>query len=271
MQLAIDADRSYLVAVVASILIHASVFAVIGIKWDEEQERRIIVPVNTVQAALMQLEERAPESIPRPAPVRPPEVDREALERAEEQRRAEELAEQQRLAALEEAERLAEQQRLEELRRLEEERLAAQRELEEQKRAEEEQKRLSELERLERLALEALQNRAEPVEAGAEQQAPDAIMSYANGMVALISQNWSAPASARNGMTVLLRVNLVPTGSLVSVEIIESSGDVVFDRAAVNAVRKTAPFEFLQELPISEFERNFRRFDFIFSPQNLRL
>jgi len=81
---------------------------------------------------------------------------------------------------------------------------------------------------------------------------------------------WSRPASARNGMEALLAIQLVPTGEIVSVTVIRSSGSTAFDRSAINAVEKAASFPELRNLPAREFEKTFRRFQLLFRPEDLR-
>ena len=81
---------------------------------------------------------------------------------------------------------------------------------------------------------------------------------------------WSRPASARNGMEALLAIQLVPTGEIVSVTVIRSSGSTAFDRSAINAVEKAASFPELRNLPSREFEKTFRRFQLLFRPEDLR-
>jgi TonB family protein len=93
-------------------------------------------------------------------------------------------------------------------------------------------------------------------------------------LVALIQQTvigyWSRPPSARNGMECELVVQLIPTGEVVSVTVIRSSGNAAFDNSAVNAVKKAAAFPELQKLSSAEFESNFRRLNLIFKPEDLR-
>jgi colicin import membrane protein len=91
---------------------------------------------------------------------------------------------------------------------------------------------------------------------------------------ALIQQTvinyWSRPPSARNGMEALLSIQLIPTGEVVSVTVVKSSGNTAFDRSAVNAVEKAGSFPELQNLPSREFEKSFRRFSLLFRPEDLR-
>ncbi|GAB3285557.1 cell envelope integrity protein TolA [Parahaliea aestuarii] len=81
---------------------------------------------------------------------------------------------------------------------------------------------------------------------------------------------WSRPPSARNGMEVLLQLQLIPTGEIVSVTVLKSSGDTAFDRSAINAVEKAGRFPELQKLPQRKFEETFRRFRLLFRPEDLR-
>jgi colicin import membrane protein len=81
---------------------------------------------------------------------------------------------------------------------------------------------------------------------------------------------WSRPPSARNGMEALLEIQLIPTGEVVNVRVLKSSGNAAFDRSAMNAVQKAGSFPELQQLPGREFEKNFRRFHLKFRPEDLR-
>ena len=85
----------------------------------------------------------------------------------------------------------------------------------------------------------------------------------------VVSSNWSQPPSTRNGMQVLINIKVVPTGEIVSSVIVKSSGDEIFDRSALQAVDKAGSFPELRDLPIAVFERNFRDFNLLFSPEGL--
>lgn len=84
-----------------------------------------------------------------------------------------------------------------------------------------------------------------------------------------IIQNWSRPPSARNGMELLLRVRLIPTGEVIDVKLEESSGNDAFDRSAIQAVRKA--HRFVVPSDALRFERDFRVFTVLFRPDDLRL
>ena len=59
-----------------------------------------------------------------------------------------------------------------------------------------------------------------------------ASQSHLDGIANLVAENWSRPPSARNGMEVELMIELVPTGDVVGVTIVRSSGSAAFDRSA---------------------------------------
>lgn len=115
--------------------------------------------------------------------------------------------------------------------------------------------------------------RAELADAAAAEQtatAEEMAASYAALIRQTVEGYWSRPPSARNGMEVLLAIQLIPTGEVVSVSIARSSGNTAFDRSAVNAVNKAGAFPELQKLPTREFEKTFRRFSLLFRPEDLR-
>ncbi|MDZ7687050.1 MAG: cell envelope integrity protein TolA [Gammaproteobacteria bacterium] len=94
-------------------------------------------------------------------------------------------------------------------------------------------------------------------------------MAYAAQIRHEIVQQWSRPPSARNNMQALLKVSLVPTGEVVDVTVLEGSGNEAFDRSAVLAVEKAERFVVPDDS--SQFERNFREFEVLFRPEDLRL
>ena len=98
----------------------------------------------------------------------------------------------------------------------------------------------------------------------------DIAASYAALIQQTVVSYWSRPPSARNGMEVLLALQLIPTGDVVSVTVVKSSGNTAFDRSALNAVKKAGQFPELKNLPSREFEKTFRRFRLLFRPEDLR-
>ena len=193
-------------------------------------------------------------------------------ERQEEQRRAQEQQaaerrqqEQDRQQA--EQKRVAQEQRQRELQQREQQQREAEQREAEQRRQQE-------------LAAEQERQRQEQAQAQARaQQEADArelaeteaelVMAYSAVIHDLVQQYWSRPPSARNGMVVVLRIRMVPTGDVLDVEIVQSSGDFAFDRAAESAVLKVNRFTELQGMDPRLFDRNFRTFLLTFRPQDL--
>ncbi|HET8731480.1 MAG TPA: cell envelope integrity protein TolA [Moraxellaceae bacterium] len=82
-----------------------------------------------------------------------------------------------------------------------------------------------------------------------------------------VASKWNRPLSARKGMTVQLRINILPGGEVGNVTIKDSSGDAAFDASAVEAVKRSSP------LPVPDdpavFSQNFRNFTLKFTPEDL--
>ena len=87
---------------------------------------------------------------------------------------------------------------------------------------------------------------------------------------ASVINRWTRPPSARNGMVSILSIQLVPTGEVVGVSVLQSSGNTAFDRSAIAAVERTGRFPEVAKLDNRTFEANFRRFQLIFKPEDLR-
>jgi len=86
----------------------------------------------------------------------------------------------------------------------------------------------------------------------------------------LVSQNWSRPPSARNGMTVVVQINMLPDGTITNATVARSSGDTAFDSSAVTAVRNVGKVVEMQGLSPSEFNP-YRSFKMTFTPEDLDL
>ena len=113
----------------------------------------------------------------------------------------------------------------------------------------------------------ALEDETSVLEEGAAAADIEVAQSYRFGIYQLVVANWSRPPSARNGMEATLQVDLVPTGDVVAVTLIQGSGSNAFDRSAEAAVRKARRFEVPVESAL--FERYFRRFTLLFKPEDL--
>lgn len=140
--------------------------------------------------------------------------------------------------------------------------------------AERQRKALAEEQRRERLAAlgeladdslqRSLDAEAEQILEGENLQE---VQSYQAGIYDLVRKNWSRPPSARNGMQARFVVELIPTGEVLSVALVDSSGSGSFDRSAEQAIRRARRFDVPQDNGL--FEANFRRFYFLFRPEDL--
>ena len=149
----------------------------------------------------------------------------------------------------------------------------AQREQEQQERIRVEQQReLAEAERLRQEEEVERQRQAEEVAVAAAEAARtefELVQSATALIQQALQQVWNRPPSARNGMRAILRIRMLPTGELLEASITQSSGDSAFDRSAENAVYSASPFSELQNLPINVFNTNFRTLSLIFEPEDL--
>ena len=149
----------------------------------------------------------------------------------------------------------------------------AQREQEQQEQIRVEQQReLAEAERLRQEEEVERQRQAEEVAVAAAEAARtefELVQSATALIQQALQQVWNRPPSARNGMRAILRIRMLPTGELLEASITQSSGDSAFDRSAENAVYSASPFAELQNLPINVFNTNFRTLSLIFEPEDL--
>ncbi len=232
--------RDYAFPVALALLLHCGVFALLLQNWQPAGEEPRLYEPRAIEARLIVMEKpvrKQPvpkaEPTPRPAPTAAPKPEPKPKPMPPKP-----------LPQVEEppkpdpqAERLAQQER-------------------------ERQERLRELsERSTQLALAEELADLRDAEADAE------TMSYAAAIRQAVVEAWSRPPSARLGMQARLRVDLVPSGDLLAVTVLESSGNAAFDRSAEVAVRKVGRFDVPKESRL--FERNFRRFTLLFKPEDL--
>ncbi|MYE85206.1 MAG: cell envelope integrity protein TolA [Gammaproteobacteria bacterium] len=228
-----DTVRAYSAPLVLALLVHLAAVTALHDGWlpGAQPEGRVIKP-NLVQSQLIVMQPKArPE--PKPAPPKPaaevPKVAEPEPQAKPEPRRDREAERRQREAA----EALERQQR-----------------------------------RLAELAQDSFtQALAEEASELAADQDLSAAQSFRFGIYQRVVANWSRPPSARNGMQARLLVELIPTGAVVGVTVVESSGNSAFDRSAEAAVRKARAFDVPPESDL--FERHFRRFSLLFKPEDL--
>ncbi len=87
-------------------------------------------------------------------------------------------------------------------------------------------------------------------------------------MTTRITQAWRRPVGFKGGLEVYLRMSLASNGELVDVRIVKTSGDVLFDRSAVTAVKRAAPFDEVKQFDEATFEEKFRSLTVKFRPED---
>ena len=244
---------SYVIGAMVSAVLHVGVIVALWANWQPSSETVYLQPKYVV-AELVQLAPRARAvSKEKKTSATSDQLARKKKRQLEERKRksrADELRKNAKKAALaarkkrEDEERLAlEKRRLEESRRVEREQQQAEWE-------------------------DMLTQKEAQMDAQEDQRAAN---SYRQIIQQRLSENWSRPPSARRNMEAQVRIQLVPTGRVVGVNIIKSSGDAAFDRSVEQAVRKAHQFIELQAMDSRLFELKFRSVDVAFSPEDLRL
>lgn len=246
-------SSGYALGITFSLTIHGLIIAAMYGGWKAEPERVVIQP-RFIDAKLVEL-------APKQKVIKKKKnTDANAAQRKRDSQRR-------RAAEKKKADALKSRQRQAELDRKEKERLAKERE-EQRERAERE--RLAELQRQqkEQEFADAIAEEQRLVNAEKDEREAN---SYRQLIQQRLSENWNRPPSARRGMETMIRLQLVPTGRVVGVTVLKSSGDSAFDRSVEQAAFKADQFIELQKMSPSLFEKKFRQVDVLFSPQDLRL
>ena len=247
-----------LVPGLVTLLLHGAVLWLISENWTPDPQPRINMTPRHVSATLVKLDAAAPKKAePKPKPE-PDKQHREAEKKR--QQDAEKKAQQAALQKKKQAE-------AEKKRQADEAKRQREREAAEKKRKEEAAAREREQQRQREIAL------AKQAEADAARTAEEGqqAMSYAAAIAETIADYWSRPPSARREMSVTLLIQLIPTGEVIGVSVVESSGDEAFDRSAINAVNKAERFPEVADAPPRVFEQYLRQLRLVFRPEDLRL
>lgn len=112
----------------------------------------------------------------------------------------------------------------------------------------------------------AVQQAADDAEQAEEDRST--VENYNAQMKSRIESLWAPPPSARNGMKVMLEIQLTQSGDVISVDILTSSNNTSFDRSAVQAVKKAGYFDVPKDVRV--FNKYFRKFKFKFEPTELK-
>lgn len=272
------AFNGYPISVFLAVLLHGAVLGALLLFQQAESEVLDVVRPPAVKALLVSENPQARNERVQQQTLQQ-QREREQQEQAREQREQQERERQEQLRQEQQQQEQARQTQLRQERERQQQQQAEQERAEQLRQAQrrEEEARRQEQERLAQQRLqEAERQRQEQAQAQADAAAGEAAeteaemtMAYTAVIHDLVQRNWSRPPSARNDMTAVLRIRLVPTGDVVDVEIVRSSGDAAFDRAAENAVRAVGRFTELQGMPPRMFERSFRSLLLTFRPEDL--
>jgi len=128
--------------------------------------------------------------------------------------------------------------------------------------------------REEKARIKALQQQiADEERFAADQVAKEMASGIGTYIQRMIKGNFRIPSTARNGINAMVRIKLLASGRVVGVELINSSGNSAFDKAAEQAVWRTESFPRVSEISKASpayFNRELRTFMINFKPEDLR-
>ena len=101
------------------------------------------------------------------------------------------------------------------------------------------------------------------VEVSKEQQE---IAMYAQKIISTIEDAWMKPRNIPENLVANLRLKIRPSGRIIGVDLIKSSGNIRFDNSALQAVRRVEVFNFFNSIPKTIFEKEFQVISISFNP-----
>ena len=101
------------------------------------------------------------------------------------------------------------------------------------------------------------------VEVSKEQQE---IAIYAQRIISTIEDAWMKPRNIPENLVANLRLKIRPSGRIIGVDLIKSSGNIRFDNSALQAVRRVEAFNFFNSIPKTVFEKEFQVISISFNP-----
>ena len=101
------------------------------------------------------------------------------------------------------------------------------------------------------------------VEVSKEQQE---IAMYAQRIISIIEDAWMKPRNIPENLVANLRLKIRPSGRIIGVDLIKSSGNIRFDNSALQAVRRVEAFNFFNSIPKTLFEKEFQVISISFNP-----
>ena len=255
-------SQSYTLAIIVSLLLHACVAVLLLWKWPEA--KKIMEPApKHVTAEVIQVESAA-------------EKERKVkVEKQRKQREAEvqQLKRQQEMKAKQQAEEKKKQQQALKEKALAEQR-AKEKAVQEKKKVEQDKQKAKQKQQQQESLLENVlkeerlreQKEQQEAQRQADQRAATIASEFTEQIRAHVSSYWSYPSVVRPGDEVAVTIRLVPTGEVVSVQLLKSSGNALLDSSVLQAVRKASPLPVPKDIRV--FEKDFRNFTMKFRPEN---
>ena len=96
-----------------------------------------------------------------------------------------------------------------------------------------------------------------------EENQIDILSSY---IIENIQSAWRKPINIQDGLVCDLRLSINKNGRIIDINLIKSSGNLRFDNSALKAVQRVETFSFLQDIPMSIYNSNFRSIVITFNP-----
>ena len=96
-----------------------------------------------------------------------------------------------------------------------------------------------------------------------EENQIDILSSY---IIENIQSAWRKPINIQDGLVCDLRLSINKNGRIIDINLIKSSGNLRFDNSAIKAVQRVETFNFLQDIPMSLYNSNFRSIVITFNP-----
>ncbi len=275
-------DNRFSIPIVISVLLHAGILGVFLVNWDFlKTKKQDNYPQHFVTATLVDLQ---PKAIAKPQQTKEQNLDAKNFEdlknlkkQQEQKKREAEAAEQKKKdqaakEAADKAEKLKQQKKKEEDAKA----AKAKAEAEKKKKAEAEKQRAeAELKKKREQEAQEEKKRQEAARQLEEKHIADTaddanVKSYSELIKERVEQNWSRPPSARTGMVCEFVIDMLPNGQVVAVTLTKSSGNAAYDMSAEQAIKRVDRFTEIKDIPIDVFEKYFRRFKFVFNPEDLR-
>ena len=76
---------------------------------------------------------------------------------------------------------------------------------------------------------------------------------------------WQKPKNLPEDLFVKVLISIAPSGEVINYEILNKSGNEVFDRSIRIALDRISSFDFIKNISRNDFEKNFREFNLQFS------